>query len=1183
MKKRFLAMAISLSLVSQAVLGTGSISASAESGSTYQSEESENVSTEENLNNAESDTEDSSSSDSETAYGSSKKAADEQGVEDASEGLTSEALTDDDSEDGVSNEGDTSNGDVTEENTQKKASTENASVEDATNDGASNDDESNEASDSDTTGGAIEDTDSLDEDVQTDEVPELEPINSKYVFSISEKDLLVKENVEDDMHFMVDKDYHLYIWGKNIHRISALDNGINGVSCLNIRAVTIKGTLGDCSRLFQGYMFLECVDLEFDENGRFDSSNVTDTSYMFDGCQMLNSVDISNMLMDSRITNAECMFRVCSMLEYLNMGQLVFSDCKNVNDIYSGCMSFKDLVTPYDCHEAIDLPKPYYLYQDNDYDGIQDYESVATWYLGGGPNHYIPVSFRTDLFAEAKLVHAENKGGVGTISLGIDKSEFNHDTQEYSHNICRYACGLSTMAYSDEISNEQFLIDSGYDTINYYPDLDGKTATFWICKTELTENGTILVNVIIRGTDGKEWYDNFDAGTALIHEGFERGAQEVLSTLRTYLKVNDLTGKDIKLLVTGHSRAAAVANLVGYHIDKGECSGFGRNNTFVYTFATPNVARTDRTDRENNYNNIYNIVNPEDFVTKVLPYAWGYGRFGISYTLPSKSNTNRKEYNTYLKWLKHTTAICFESGYKYIYEPYGNGVADVMNYVNTVTAQVGSIYEYTKKRVSSIVEIDISLHDIYYNTLATYMAGNEYQGIKNFIVADKGGMGYLGRETAGFFIYQQGIKKHFQYAHQAETYLGAIYTITEEDLKKVKKTYNGIINCPVDVTVYDENGNIVGQIVNNEVVTSSDDVDMNVNGDSKSFTLPPNSNYRVSLVGNDEGTMDYSIGEYDCDTLMGSRIFYNDVSISKGEEYIMEIHEDDNVETFELTDESGSVVDNQFIAEDDTNSLSVEVVVEGNGFAEGFTNLTQGDYVTLTAEAEEGSVFEGWYDETGTLIYSEATYGFSIDKNEKFTAKFKEASSGNSEESGNENGGNGGNESSNTDNNKPQDNAALEKTNETVNTTQDVSAETTVEVGTEFTSAGKEYKVTGEGTVKITGLENKNAKSLTIPSSVVYENKAYSVTEINSKAFKGLKKLQKVTIPSSITKIGSKAFYGCSKLKSVTLKANKSLTVGKSAFKKVNSDCSIKVKGLKKKDKKKVVEKVKKQTNGSVK
>jgi predicted RNA binding protein YcfA (HicA-like mRNA interferase family) len=80
-----------------------------------------------------------------------------------------------------------------------------------------------------------------------------------------------------------------------------------------------------------------------------------------------------------------------------------------------------------------------------------------------------------------------------------------------------------------------------------------------------------------------------------------------------------------------------------------------------------------------------------------------------------------------------------------------------------------------------------------------------------------------------------------------------------------------------------------------------------------------------------------------------------------------------------------------------------------------------------------------------------------------------------------------------------------------------------------------------------------------------------------------MKKLKSVTIPSSVTKIGSKAFYNCPNLKKVTVKANSSLTVGKSSFKKVNKDCTIKVKGLKKKAKTSMIEKIKKQTNGKVK
>ena len=80
-----------------------------------------------------------------------------------------------------------------------------------------------------------------------------------------------------------------------------------------------------------------------------------------------------------------------------------------------------------------------------------------------------------------------------------------------------------------------------------------------------------------------------------------------------------------------------------------------------------------------------------------------------------------------------------------------------------------------------------------------------------------------------------------------------------------------------------------------------------------------------------------------------------------------------------------------------------------------------------------------------------------------------------------------------------------------------------------------------------------------------------------------MKKLKSVSIPKSVATIGSKAFYNCKKLEKVTIKANKSLSIGKSAFKKINKDGTIKIKGLKKKQKTKMIEKVSKQTNAKVK
>lgn len=80
---------------------------------------------------------------------------------------------------------------------------------------------------------------------------------------------------------------------------------------------------------------------------------------------------------------------------------------------------------------------------------------------------------------------------------------------------------------------------------------------------------------------------------------------------------------------------------------------------------------------------------------------------------------------------------------------------------------------------------------------------------------------------------------------------------------------------------------------------------------------------------------------------------------------------------------------------------------------------------------------------------------------------------------------------------------------------------------------------------------NEYSGTVTIPSTVTYNSKTYSVTSIGNEAFYNCSSLTSVTIPARVTSIGNSAFEDCSNLTSITIPASVT-SIGNYAFR----DCS---------------------------
>ncbi len=208
--------------------------------------------------------------------------------------------------------------------------------------------------------------------------------------------------------------------------------------------------------------------------------------------------------------------------------------------------------------------------------------------------------------------------------------------------------------------------------------------------------------------------------------------------------------------------------------------------------------------------------------------------------------------------------------------------------------------------------------------------------------------------------------------------------------EKVNYKWKTVIQCPVNVEVYNARGRLIGYIRDGEVVYNNE-IYLKLDGDVKTIYLPEDKEYYYKLIGTADGIMNCVVEKLDKGEPIARNNYYN-VTLAKGIEYKQIIEKNSVIEGTQdipliKTDGKSVYADQYYEVNDKNANVAIVGDVVGRGNILGTGKYVIGDSVELDAVAENGYRFEGWYV-NDTLVEIESIYRFTAKKNIKVTAKF---------------------------------------------------------------------------------------------------------------------------------------------------------------------------------------------------
>ena len=198
--------------------------------------------------------------------------------------------------------------------------------------------------------------------------------------------------------------------------------------------------------------------------------------------------------------------------------------------------------------------------------------------LPAGSSDAVPAeTIPSDPFTASAWFKASGGDGEAATVVNWDDAWFNTSSYTYNHDLATTAAVLAAAAYDESFVKKTLREQLGFnafDSVEYHPEGKDYNGDYdqvgYSIETRMTSNGVPIIAVIVRGTPGNgEWLSNLNVADTLqnsdqeTHEGFKAGALQVLRALRSYVYDNGIDLDKARVLIAGHSRGAAVSNILG--------------------------------------------------------------------------------------------------------------------------------------------------------------------------------------------------------------------------------------------------------------------------------------------------------------------------------------------------------------------------------------------------------------------------------------------------------------------------------------------------------------------------------------------------------------------------------------------------------------------------------------------